>query len=240
MMLIIKLLQGGEMKKLLLFLCCSGTMLMTSPSHAAFLCNLSGCSTTLNGDAGHTQKKCTAVGGLDGCACLKARTGYCANYTTSGSCVSPYTQYDTTLAGQKCCVSNNPGECAPTPIDEPTPSDEVTTATTDEGLADIFDSQRTTEYYGYVDGVVRSPNNGRTTSAMARLDACLHYVDVDAITGADNSEKWTNCYGSQGCGTTIKNEYCRATGTNNGTSMADAVCKDRCDCVFGFGTCESL
>jgi hypothetical protein len=231
------------MKKVLLV---SAFALFLSGIASAAPCNLQRCKSTITGDSGHTSKTCDAPGGVDGCACTTASTG-CTNVVigtipggyhllgyldgTSGICAGN---------GAGCILKDNKlinpesGEVVEESADQQLVYNELS-RTFEPAMGERADT-----YFGYVDGSIRSPNNGRVTSAHARLDACLHYVDVDAITGADNSEKWTNCYGSQGCGTTIKNEYCNATTTNNGTSMAAGVCKDRCDCVFGFGTCESL
>jgi hypothetical protein len=209
-------------------------LMLAGTNAFAWACNLQSCSATINGDTGHTSKKCTASSAA--CNCVTAVPSNCDG-TIATTCPAGWTNFGNVMNGQKCCYGNCVKGNEPAPVAEEIQSNDS------NQFDKVFDADmenRTTTYFGYVDGVSRSPNAGRANSIQARLDACLHYVDVDAITGADNSEKWTNCYGSQGCGTTLKNEYCNATGTNNGTSMAAAVCKDRCDCLFGFGTCESL
>lgn len=101
------------------------------------------------------------------------------------------------------------------------------------GLSDVFAPNQSTTYWGYMNSTNRSSNNGRTTSAAARLDACLYYTDVDNL--GSGYTAWDTCRTSTtlGCLATNKNEYCQANGA--------AVCLDRCDCTFtGFGTCDNL
>jgi hypothetical protein len=109
-------------------------------------------------------------------------------------------------------------------------------AAEDEQVANVFTPGTVDTYWGYASGTVRSPNNGRAVSAHARLDACLHYIDVDTITASG----W-NLAGEQGCETNCGNgnvnEYCNQNSA--------AVCKDRCACLYqvnGVGslTCNNL
>jgi hypothetical protein len=98
-------------------------------------------------------------------------------------------------------------------------------------LDGVFKPELTDVFWGYNGATVRSPNNGRATSAHARLDACLNYTDVDTITASG----W-NLAGEQGCETNCGNgnvnEYC-----NQNTA---AVCKDRCACLYQYNGVGSL
>lgn len=102
-----------------------------------------------------------------------------------------------------------------------------------ERLEEVFSAFQSPVYWGYYNATSRSPNNGRTTSAAARLDVCLDYSDVDAL--GTGYTAWDTCKTSTtaGCLAGSKNEYCQAN--------SNAVCLDRCDCMFpGFDTCSNL
>lgn len=102
-------------------------------------------------------------------------------------------------------------------------------------VAEAFDSNFAEAYWGYVSTIARSPNNGRTQSAPARLDACIGYGEVDGL--GTGSSGWMNCYSK--CDSS-SNGYCNNSGVNDGSTVSSAACKDRCDCVItGFGTCEN-
>jgi hypothetical protein len=226
------------MRNLLLAVCCLSTMMFATTSFAG-LCTLTNCASTLAGDAGHTIKKCTNTNVLhDGCNCLKSSiNGVCNTVLVSStsSCPTQYSFYHNHLDGRKCCTTTT--DCAPVPTEEVAPTEEIQGS--DENIASAFDNNlggsRANTYYGYVDGSSRSPSGGRTSDPMAKLDACLFHTDVTAIddTVGTADDKHHACVGASiGCGTTLKNEYCQASGTNDGATVAAAVCKDRCDCIY--------
>jgi hypothetical protein len=229
------------MKKILLmsaFTLCLG--MLSNNAHATLRCELSGCATTVSGDAGHTSKKCTSTSTSDMCACSRVSQGCDVGIVSAGSTCGTGSLIDTLIDGRKCC---NYGNCVKN-LEELQAEETVQAANESNGVDEVFEAKmeqnRDVEYFGYIDGVNRSPTNGRTTAPVAKLDACLSHADVDTIdaTPGTASDKWVACVGSTlGCGTTLKNEYCRATGLNDGVSVSAAVCKDRCDCIYGIGTC---
>jgi hypothetical protein len=219
------------MKKILLMsafaLCLSA---LPNTASAALTCELNNCGTNIAGDSGHVQKKCYTTG--FGCACTTAATG-CAAVTKrliTAPCPSGYVDYDDVIGDvQKCCVINTCKKEA---------QSEESISSDSKNLGDAFETNmdgRTNTYYGYVDATNRSPTNGRTSDPMAKLDACLFHTDVTAIddTVGTADDKHHACVGASiGCGTTLKNEYCQASGTNDGATVSAAVCKDRCDCIY--------
>lgn len=106
-------------------------------------------------------------------------------------------------------------------------------ATDAELLQQAMSPSLTESHWGFISTTNRSPNNGRTVAAEAKLDACLGHGSVDYIKGLATFQQLNTCRGSSQCGDSIKNQYCTST-TPNGES----VCQDRCDCVFN-GTCNS-
>jgi hypothetical protein len=224
------------MKKILLMtafaLCLSG---LTNTASAALTCELNNCGTSIAGDSGTTQKKCYTTG--FGCACTLAATGCSAvaKRAITSPCPGGYIEYDTIIGDvSKCCVINT---CKKVAQSEVTQSEESISSDS-KNLGDAFEANmdgRTNTYYGYVDATNRSPTNGRTSDPMAKLDACLFHTDVTAIDNyvGNSDDKHHQCVGaSMGCGTTLKNEYCQASGTNDGATVSAAVCKDRCDCIY--------
>jgi hypothetical protein len=200
-------------------------ILATSNANA-LNCQLDHCGTSIAGDSGHPQKKCYTTG--SGCNCtagsLAAQIAWVENINTA--CPNGYEDEDLIGGTQHCCWTYSK---APQAQPESVPAEDLNTV-----FADNMGS-RTNYYYGYVDSTNRSPSNGRTSDPMAKLDACLFHTDVTAIdnTVGTADDKHHACVGASiGCGTTLKNEYCQASGTNDGATVSAAVCKDRCDCIY--------
>lgn len=253
------------MKSLFTMACLTLTLVLANNAEASRpplpnTCNMNSCASTITLDSG-TGKNCTRTS--DSCQCAKLSTEcYTAQRmsTCSGSwgwSINNGTMIGTT-GGTICCgYKKQPGTSICPPLAETGVTEEqfenivnaeVTGGDVSAGLGDVFDynmGDRATEYYGWKDTEIRSPNFGRTTSVKARLDACLYFSDVDWIEtngGSNQSEKHATCVGaSYGCGASTKNDYCTNTGYNDGVpSVYAAVCKDRCDCLYNQGTCESL
>jgi hypothetical protein len=238
-----------KLKGMLTLACCA-VMWMAADVASAVNCTLSSCTTNVTVDSGNAGKRCTVVnpGPGSACDCTTTQLGcsqtkYVTN-TGLGAC-GGWLNFGTDVSGTKRCCGLY---CARTPeqVAEQQAAELELVSQNVEGLEDVFgadiDGTRATEHYGYVNGANRSPNNGRSVSAAARLDACLFYTDVDAIYAYASNERLARCKGTIGgsfCADTNKNEYCNATGMNDGASTPAAVCKDRCDCVFG-GNCENL
>jgi hypothetical protein len=213
------------------------TLVLTLGNYAQAACTLEACATTLGGDAGHTAKKCTLPGmNVRHCICTTAAFLTCSAVSVvakGAACPGGMYLFSSYINGvSDCCVDN---ACALN--DEAPAREEITSDTTN--LNKVFDADmdqnRTNNYYGYVDGTLRSPSGGRTSDPMAKLDACLFHTDVTAIDDyvGTADDKHHQCVGASiGCGTTLKNEYCQASGTNDGATVAAAVCKDRCDCIY--------
>jgi hypothetical protein len=107
------------------------------------------------------------------------------------------------------------------------------------GIEQTFDPNQSISYWGYYGSTSRSPNNGRTTSIMARLDVCMGGGDATNAVATMNAN---TCYNSY-CGSGSINEYCNATGNNGGVTEAAAVCHDRCECAINgttHSTCNQL
>jgi hypothetical protein len=206
-------------------------------AQASFPCTMTTCGWSINGDAGHTSTKCIATGGVDGCVCTAVSRNCTVVSTVAAGAPCPGGLFylDDYLDGRKCCGK---GATCMKKSDFPSINNEEITTTSEAGINEAFETNmdgRTNTYYGYVDGISRSPTNGRTSDPVAKLDACLHHPDVDAIDAyvGTADDKHHQCVGASiGCGTTLKNEYCQASGTNDGATVAAAVCKDRCDCIY--------
>jgi hypothetical protein len=225
------------MKKILLMsaltLCLSA---LTGIANAA-TCEMDSCATTIAGDSGHTSKKCNVA--IGSCACTLASMN-CPAYKAAASfdCADNGWDYGGLLIGgsQICCLDTSSPQCHIKKNLNPAVTVEASTGS--ESLSEAFDTNmdgRTNIYYGYVDTTLRSPSGGRTSDPMAKLDACLFHTDVTAIDNyvGNSDDKHHQCVGaSMGCGTTLKNEYCQASGTNDGATVSAAVCKDRCDCIY--------
>ncbi len=195
----------------------------------ALRCEFQNCGTTIAANSGVNAKQCS--GTTDACSPSTTKTDYCTGmYYTTYSCpfTKPY-HYATKMDGTWFCTES-------TSCQLPTPEDrEQLRADADYQLDEAF-GDRTDYHYGYINGASRSPTNGRTVSAPARLDACLGNGEVDAL--GTGSSGWMNCYSK--CDSTA-NGYCNNSGLNNGSTVTNAPCKDRCDCVItGFGTCENI
>jgi hypothetical protein len=216
-----------------------------------FRCNMSACSSTITLDSG-VGKKCTRTS--DSCQCSKYVSDCCPAQvaSTCGSLGSGWSSVGAAVGGGFCCKYTLSGGSCPQCRNQPDQNDSEETSVkeantdNDQNLDEVFetgmDDSRlyTNTYYGFKDDIPRSPPLGRTTAPVASLDACLDHPDVDTIdaTPGTSADKWAACVGSSiGCGATVKNEYCRATGLNDGVSVSAAVCKDRCDCIYGIGTC---
>lgn len=221
-----------------------GLFMSLANQASAAPCNMEGCSVAIAADAGVTALKCLGLGGIDGCSCTAASTGCTSvQIKAAGSTCTGNVVFEGNLVdGRLCCGY---GATCVKKVELEAIQEEIR-AINEAGLDEVFgnsmDENRADTYYGYVDGSNRSPTNGRGNSASAKLDACLFHTDVDAITAAGGTmaDKLARCYGSTyGCGTTLKNEHCNATGTNDTVSVSAAVCKDRCDCLYA-GNCEGL
>lgn len=254
------------MRKLLVaaLICCSG--FMANEAKADF-CDMASCGSTITLDSG-VGKNCAMTGSSCECAQQESYCGILAIRKSICNGVNWNINNGNMIGGGKCCGWSPEFECpSKAEVDrinaenaaieadrtQRNVSDVVNqwekAAESKENLGKVFSpnfdnsGMRTDVYFGWKDDVIRSPNNGRAQSAAARLDACLFHTDVDAIdaAGGTMADKLNRCYGSTyGCGTTIKNEYCQATGTNDGVSgVTAAVCKDRCDCLYG-GTCAGI
>jgi hypothetical protein len=181
------------------------------------------CTSTITADSGVTAKSCNAA--ANDCTCDEISWDYTGGrcWTISSICGLNYTNYGATASGQKCCIHNT-NYCF-SGGSEATVEEEVTS--TNVGLEGVFSPGQTEIYFGYANGVIRSPNNGRATSLYARFDVCMGNLDADAALATNNA---TTCY-NQYCGTSY-NEYCRATVNNGGTTEAGGVCHDRCECMI--------
>jgi hypothetical protein len=184
-----------------------------------------------------------------GAACLTT-----SNFNTTRTCTSLGGSWVSTCAGDKNCTvaykyGRNP---AATSIcckfenicnaqGERLPQEEIEAIHSANERADfesVFSPDTVESYWGYYSTSNRSPNAGRATSIAARLDVCIGSTDVD--TAVANGVSWCQ---NTGCGAAA-NEYCEATGTNNGqTGVFAAVCKDRCECMINgttHSTCDQL
>lgn len=223
-------------KFLLAAVCAFGAMSAAQNAYAIAGCDLQSCAVAINIDPGVTGQKCEGynrfckAGGAKG-------LDYCNWYLTTGSCRTGYILADYHIDGRLFCTES--ASCA---LPSPAAREEILQGTANgSDLAEVFNPNfvDTYGYFGYVNGVNRSGSLGRTTSAPARLDACLGNTNVDAL--GSGYSAWAACLGnSVGCDTSTKNDYCNATGINDGATTTAAVCKDRCDCVFGYGTCQNL
>lgn len=102
-----------------------------------------------------------------------------------------------------------------------------------ESFAVAFTLDPQTEaYWGYNGASNRSPNGGRTTSYVAKLDVCLGDTIVSGLSGH------TACHNA--CDDSTKNIHCQANWSNNGSTQAAGVCHDRCECIYGDNTCNNL
>ncbi len=152
-----------------------------------------------------------------------------------GPCWDWIADYGLTTSGVHCCTQENI-YCRGTDAEVAAVAKEQIVELKQDNLQSAFLNDRVETYWGYIGTTARSPNAGRTNSAPARLDACLSHTEVDAF--GSGSSDWMNCYSKCDSST---NGYCNNTGMNNGSSVSNAACKDRCDCVItGFGTCENL
>jgi len=222
------------MKSLMLFTCCSMIIMFANSANAIY-CDMSDCSVSISTDAGFTGKRCEDTGDCD---CSGGFGGWFATGTSCGvgNCTVGF-GFNGAGALKRCCVS---GACPKGSEAAIEAQEKYEILGNRPSLGEVFADEMTSDgsrnvHYGYVDNWNKSPNAGRTTSAAARLDACLYYTDVDAIDalGGTNAQKHAYCIGSTyGCGTSAKNDYCNANGA--------AVCIDRCDCVYGQNTCENL
>lgn len=210
------------MKKLFtaaaLVVCC-----LFSINVSAQYCDLEFCATYQNVDSGANSYTC--LGDQYDCTCFQSARiqGYCSARVQVSSPGSGWILNDQAVNGKYCWVKNP--SCPPNLSKEIIDGKELS-------LAEVFANRESRNvHYGFINEVSRSPNNGRSTSAPARLDACVGYAAVDGFSNG------TAC--RTGCETST-NGYCRAYNYNDGQYVQYAVCKDRCDCVFGDATCNNL
>jgi hypothetical protein len=228
------------MKNILMAACC--TVIMFAANNAKAFCENQACAASISGDSGTTLKNCTDTQTAgNNCECTEASTGAPSVKITTGICGQCWALESYMMDGKKCCgwIGSRDSKICNLPEAANDPDVIATKARAETRVNEIyesnFDGSRTNEYFGYAGSVLRSPSNGRAGAPMAKLDACLDHPDVTAI---DNyvgtaDDKHHQCVGaSMGCGTTLKNEYCQASGTNDGATVSAAVCKDRCDCVY--------
>jgi hypothetical protein len=229
------------MKKILIMTAFALCLIALNNIANASTCNLQRCVSSVAGDAGHSSTKCVSPGGVDGCTCTTAATG-CSNVVI-GTIPGGYHLLGYLGVGGTGICAGTGGGCIlkDNKLINPETQEVIETSAAAEaaGLSQAFvpnmDNSRANTYYGVVDNVNRSPSNGRTSDPMAKLDACLFHTDVTAIdaTVGTADDKHHACVGASiGCGTTLKNEYCQASGTNDGATVSAAVCKDRCDCIY--------
>jgi hypothetical protein len=227
------------MKILLLVAMTATCLFVTTKSYAG--CELKGCASGVAADAGVTAQRCYNPISQVCTAAEGVGLEYCAAswYPSGSACPTNYYIYDYRITDNaKLCVRN--WGCT-LPIIGDEAFAHATVVAADENLEKAFapkNPNMADEYFGYVtvsaSTTNRTGNIGRTTSAKARLDVCLGNTDVD--TAISNGVSW--CMNTA-CGTSY-NEYCNATGTNDGASTSAAVCKDRCQCTLGSGTCDQL
>jgi hypothetical protein len=207
------------------------------PLSASAYCDMVACTSSVTVDSGQTGKMCDRSGSSCECVLLPSD---CQSPEPMASCTSGgygwHVNNGTMVNGLICCgYRKRPGEQC---LSQQTAKEQIET-TTDQSLENTFEAQIpefTDVYYGFVNGVNRSPNLGRANSIHARLDICLDGTDVDAVTASG----W-NAQGEQSCETycgNSHNEYC-----NNNTAT---VCKDRCACLYKYNnsnlslTCNNL
>jgi hypothetical protein len=197
--------------------------------------DVTGCRWTTTSDVGTSKYGYHT----EGCRC---RDTTCYPVIVSSSCTGSYnTQTGTTISGGKCCANfNSQPNCLMNDVASNEEMESVQTANSGD-LSDVYGPvapKLVDAYYGYVSTTNRSPSTGRATSIKARLDICIGSTDVD--TAVANGVSWCQ---NTGCGAAA-NEYCEATGTNNGQSgVFAAVCKDRCECMINgvaHSTCDQL
>lgn len=209
------------MKFLLVALLC--TIGFNSQAQAA--CNLASCASGITVDSGASGKNCDySKSNFTECvAGQRQGIDYCYWTTSTGNCPSGYTYVDDHLNGSKYCLKFD-GCVLPSP-------NSPIIAEKEAQLSEVFE-QRSGDFHGWVNGILRSPSSGRGNSAHAKLDACLGYADVDADTGLSSCRT--------ACDADLKNEYCQSSGYNNSVYTTAAVCKDRCECRWSSSSCEGL
>lgn len=180
-------------------------------------------------NSGNTGRKCLDDGGNlagTGSVCTTTSTACSYAVVTPYSCTNGSWLFGLgTASGKNCCVKN----CSR--VEEEMQVSRVE-ASSDDNLQEVFE-ERATAYFGYVNNTVRSPTSGRGNSAAAKLDACIGHNETDML--GTGSTGWAACHSK--CDGTA-NGYCNNFGTNDSVATYNAPCKDRCDCQFGFGTCE--
>jgi hypothetical protein len=207
----------------------------TSEASAAY-CDMTACSTSTTSDTG-TAKTCQNTGPSTCICSVKAFSlGYCGSTITASNPGSCYTNIGSAIGPSgSICYGRKQSCCAAAEVQQFEES--VKSTNKQDDLESAF-VPRVNEYFGYVGGTLRSPNTGRTQSINARLDICLGSTDVDSA--VSNGLSW--CMNTA-CASGSYNEYCQATGINDGVSTAAAVCKDRCQCMIngvGDSSCNQL
>jgi hypothetical protein len=244
--ILITVFPGGMMNKVLLAAMIAASALLVSNNAQAVgfgtqCMAAASCTTTTTADSGVTAKSCNAA--LNDCTCEEISWDYTSGrcWKIAGTCSAPWVNWGATAAGAKCCIHST-NYCLSGGGDEVEPSLEVT-GPSDSGLEQVFSREvnpkLTDIYFGYANGSLRSPTNGRATSIMARLDVCMGDGDATNAVATMNAN---TCYNSY-CGSGAINEYCNASVNNGGTVEAAGVCHDRCECAINgvaHSTCNQL
>lgn len=195
--------------------------------------NTAGCASNAATSSG--SGKLGTDGSTSNCTCLKAAVA--AGYSgcpveAKNNCGSAETYLGTTLESKQCCVIN--WMCF---TDSAEVQEEVISLNS-SGLEDVYETQaeRTSNYVGYLNSILRSPTTGRSQDSAAKLDICMGSANVDAASSV------TSCYTA--CEDSSKNGYCtnynyNTDYTGNTSNQLAGVCKDRCDCKFGY-SCQAL
>jgi hypothetical protein len=81
-----------------------------------------------------------------------------------------------------------------------------------------------------------------TAKARKKLEACVGGFNLSESEReyADSKQAWRACVnGPWGCDDVAKEGLCRTEGEYGGLKHVSAsVCKDRCNCYFGYGDCN--
>ncbi len=189
-----------------------------------------GCYATVTVDSG-SAKYCQS-GNLFNCECqFQTCGGSPDSYYVSGnaSCSSGWSKKGSTVLGKACCHSTLP--CPPPPEAAAAELNGSVEPVGSGDVAGVFAPQFADVFWGVYGTTNRSPNIGRATSIVARLDVCMGGNDTDAAIATNNA---TTC-GNQYCGSGSVNEYCNAN--------TQAVCRDRCECAINgvtHSSCDQL
>jgi hypothetical protein len=217
------------MKRIILSAILAGSALFTTQQAAASACNMWACKVTITSDTANSRG-CNHTGTSCSCQDLATANGvpYRIQSTSPGS---QWVNYGLTIDGTRSCWLGDYLNSQPTENLEPSQAS--------SSLEEVFAPKVTTVYYGYISDTNRSPNTGRSTSIMARLDVCMGDGDATNAVATMNAN---TCYNSY-CGSGAINEYCNASVNNGGTVEAAGVCHDRCECAINgttHATCNQL